>query len=230
MQRQNGRNPRQICGVGCNLTPVPLRGPGYRLFVGWPGGRATRPRRRGRAGVDCPRGSLEETATRRPTARPPFPPIAVGSKLSRPRPILAEGGLSALGGRHAGADVSLGTAGGQGCQGLVPRNKQSSVCVHEPVTPWHPPLRGRSRRQSVTPVLLAKAQAVQTDVHKHRSHRHCHVGRKRGRHCHRSDRTQSVIPRFGYTSPVAKSERRSRGSAGNRMLPSGDAVGGNDHR
>jgi DsbC/DsbD-like thiol-disulfide interchange protein/cytochrome c biogenesis protein CcdA len=51
-----------------------------------------------------------------------------------------------------------------------------------------------------------------------------------GRHCHRSDRTQSVIPRFGYTSPVAKSERRSRGSAGNRMLPSGDAVGGNDHR
>jgi hypothetical protein len=59
---------------------------------------------------------------------------------------------------------------------------------------------------------------------------HCHVGRKRGRHCHRSDRTQSVILRFGYTSPVAKSERRSRGSAGNRMLPSGDAVGGNDHR
>jgi DDE domain len=51
-----------------------------------------------------------------------------------------------------------------------------------------------------------------------------------GRHCHRSDRTQSIIHRFGYTSPVAKSERRSRGSAGNRMLPSGDAVGGNDHR
>jgi hypothetical protein len=30
------------------------------------------------------------------------------------------------------------------------------------------------------------------------------------------ERAQSVILRFAYTSPVAKSERRSRGSIGNR--------------